>query len=88
MPKRPLLDPKEQAGLFKKTGDPEEQKISDPVKPRGIGLRASEWQRIDAIADELGTNVHALMLWALRDFVKRYEAGEIETMTKKTLPGL
>jgi hypothetical protein len=93
MPKRPELDPKEQAGLFKKTGEeppnqPEPEKPDDPIKPRGIGLRASEWQRLAVIGRGLGKKPHALAAWAIRDFMRRYEAGEIRTETKKTLPGL
>lgn len=94
--KRPELKPDEQAGLFKRTGpaepepakQAEQEQPPDPVKAIGIGLRESEWQRLDEIAQELGTTRHSLALWALRDFISRYEAGDIQPVTKKTLPGL
>ena len=60
----------------------------DPVTAKGIGLRASEWAQFEAIAEEMGSNRHAVAAWALRDFLKRYEAGEIQTVKKPTLPGL
>ncbi len=88
MPKRASLDPKEQAGLFRKT-EPSQPptEADDPVKPRGIGLRQSEWARLETIARELGLKPHALALWAMRDFLRRYDAGEIRTETHKRLPG-
>jgi len=67
---------------------PQEEEQPDPVQPVGIGLKTSEWERMQEIADELGIKRHALAMWALRDFMQRYEAGEIQTETKKTLPGL
>jgi hypothetical protein len=78
--------------IFAKT-EPDTEPIAepekeDPVQPVGIGLRTSEWERMSEIAAELGMKRHALAMWALRDFMKRYDAGEIETATKKTLPGL
>jgi hypothetical protein len=60
----------------------------DHVNAKGVGLKQSEWDDFNKIADELNTNVHALILYILRDFKKRYLAGEIKTVTKKTLPGL
>jgi hypothetical protein len=69
--------------LFKKT-DSEK----DPIKSRGVGLRESEWAEIEGIADELNTTPHGLAVYAIRDFLTRYKAGEIETKTQKTLPGL
>ena len=62
--------------------------VYDPIKPRGTGLRASEWDHFDEIAAELGSKPHALACYILRDFIKRYDAGEIKTQTQKTLPGL
>lgn len=58
----------------------------DPVKPIGVGLRASEGRRLTEIAGELGVNRHALLLWLVRDFIRRYEAGERpETETRRVL---
>jgi hypothetical protein len=63
----------------------EPEPAPDPIKPRGVGLKQSEWERFDRIAAELGMNSHKLSLWALRDFIRRYEAGEIETKQSKRL---
>jgi len=57
----------------------------DTIKVRGVGLKASEWARLDIIAKELNMKAHALSLWALRDFIRRYEAGEIATKQTKKL---
>jgi len=58
----------------------------DRVKARGVGLRESEWNRLEEIAGELGVTRHNLMLYVLRDFIQRYEAGyRPETETKTTL---
>lgn len=85
--KRPELKPEEQAGLFKKTGPEQTQEQPpDPVKAVGVALRESEWARFAEIAGELSMTRHELACWALRDFVKRWEAGEIPTKTKRTLP--
>jgi len=69
------------------TGKPAVELPLDPVRARGVGLRLSEWKRITEIAGELGMNTHELSVWALRYFIRQYAAGEIETETKKTLPG-
>lgn len=73
--------------IFAKTEAAQEEK-ADPVSPRGIGLRKSEWERLDRIGAEMGSNAHALAAWAIRDFLRRYEAGELPTQTRPTLPGL
>ncbi|MEA3349927.1 MAG: hypothetical protein U9Q82_04835 [Chloroflexota bacterium] len=60
----------------------------NPVKARGVGLRESEWKEIEQIAGELNTTPHGLAVYAIRDFVKKYKAGDIETQKTQTLPGL
>lgn len=57
----------------------------DPIKARGIGLKQSEWARWDEIADQLGMTTHSLAAWALREFMRRWEAGEIPTETRQVL---
>lgn len=76
--------------LFAKTENtqpaPSEAIGEDPVKPVGIGLRGSEWGALDLIAAQLGVTRHALTLWILRDFIKRFEAGwRPETENKRVL---
>lgn len=59
---------------------------NDPVKPIGVGLKDSEGKRLTQIAAELGVNRHALLLWLVRDFIRRYDAGERpETETRRVL---
>jgi hypothetical protein len=90
MAKRTGVDPKKSAGLFDKTESeqPQEETQANPVKAYGVGLRVSEWQQIETIAGEMGMTKHALAAYALKDFLKRWEAGEIQTETKPSLPEL
>jgi len=92
---REELDPNEVDDLFAEDNQaaptkPQEAapELDDPVGAYGVGLRASEWAQFDAIAAEMGANRHKVAAWALRDFLKRYQAGEIQTVKKPTLPGL
>lgn len=92
-PKRQRINPQEAASLYKPTGprpDDTQPDQADPVQSKGVGLRASEWARLKRAAEELGTNRNSLVGWALREFLKRYEAGElpVRTETRRTLPGL
>ena len=59
----------------------------DPSEQRGIGLRRSEWTRMGQIAEDLGgESINSLATWALRDFIRRWDAGERpEFETSKTL---
>ena len=76
-------------GGIKLITEPAEPKPAeaDPIRPRGIGLRVSEWKRLTQIGQELGMKPHALVMVIIRDWVKRYEAGEIKTETGRRLPG-
>ena len=65
-----------------------EPEAKDEVKSHGVGLRESEWQQIEAIADEMGITKHAVAAYALRYFLKSYTAGEIQTSTKRSLPDM
>ena len=60
------------------------KKEKDLVKSRGIGLKISEWQEIDQIADELGWKSGEVLLYAVRYFLKKWHDGEIETTTRTT----
>jgi len=94
MTKRTKLDAENGADFFgdagKQTAEqtPEAEAPEDRVKAYGVGLKISEWERIEEIAAELGKKRHAVALYALRDFIRRYDAGEIGTVTQKSLPGL
>jgi len=67
---------------------PEDLGLSRAV---GIGLREGEWAQFEQIASELGLSRNAVAAWALRHFLKLYQAGEIdlpvETEVKHTLGG-
>jgi hypothetical protein len=81
------------AGMLDKTADGRSYKKSDdPVKPLGVGLKQSEGHRLSAIAGELGVNRHQLLLFAVRDFMQRWDDGErpqvvdeVVKITKKKL---
>jgi len=44
----------------------------------GVYLSRKDKARVEAAADDLGVTVHALMQYAIMDFVGRYEAGEVK----------
>jgi len=46
--------------------------------PQGVYLSTKDRTRAEAIADELGVTLHALLQYAILDFVQRYEAGEVK----------
>ena len=77
-------DKPDMSNIFAKT----EPDAKDEVKSSGVGLRESEWAKVDAIAAELGQTRHKVAAYALRDFLRRWDAGEIQTETKPSLPGL
>jgi hypothetical protein len=56
--------------------------LDDPESSFGIDLRASEWQRLDAIAAEMGVTRHTAAAWAVRAFLKEHEAGGNQTVKK------
>lgn len=96
-PKHAEVDPQKTADLFAKTAPesaPEQAaplpvKAPDPVTSRGVGLRASEWKRMEEIAGELGMKPGSLAAFALRFFLRSYERGEvpIESKPRPKLPG-
>lgn len=84
----------------KKLGDlvsDEKQPLKTPVEPKelgrtisvGVGLKEGEVAVFDDIAEDLGISRNAIMAWALRNFLKQYQAGSIdlpvETETKRKL---
>jgi hypothetical protein len=59
---------------------------TDPVKSYGVGLRASDWKKFFAMAEDLGTNYHDLAVYVLSDFMARWDRGERPpTETKQVL---
>ena len=60
------------------------KKEKDLVKSRGIGLKISEWQEIDQIADELGWKSGEVLLYAVRYFLKEFENSILLTRARYT----
>ena len=56
--------------------------LDDPESSFSVDLRASEWQRLDAIAAEMGITRHKAAAWAVRAFLKQHEAGGNQTVKK------
>ena len=47
-----------------------------------VGLTAEQLADVEAIADELGQARHAVLKYAVLDFVRRYKAGERPEMVQ------
>jgi hypothetical protein len=78
-------------GMFESTEPKTTDKMIQPEEvkntPVSVYLTAEEKIKIGDIAKELKQTNHYVMQFAIRDFLKRYEAGEYSTQTetKKTL---
>jgi len=53
-----------------------EEKKSSGYKVVSVGLTADELAKVEAIADELGQNRHAILKYAVTEFIRDYKAGE------------
>jgi hypothetical protein len=87
--KRTELDADEGAGYFdtnyqeaRTPPQAADLEFDDSADSYRVGLRDSEWQRVDAIAAEMGITRNKVAAWALRSFLKQYEAGDIQTVKK------
>jgi hypothetical protein len=78
MAKKPRLD-----DLFTKTEKADAP--ADMVKTRGVGLRSSEWAEIEAQAQRLNMNSHALAVVLIRYGLAQLQAGKIKTKSQITL---
>ena len=56
--------------------------LDDPESSFNVDLRASEWQRLDDIAAEMGITRHQAAALAVRAFLKQYEARENQMVKK------
>ena len=56
--------------------------LDDPEISFGVDLRASEWQRLDAIAAEMGVTRHQAAAWAVRTFLKQHNTEGNQTVKK------
>src|SRR5512141_423522 len=48
----------------------------NPYKSMGVELRVSEWNELQGLSEELGVGLPELAVWILRDFLKRWRAGD------------
>jgi len=81
--------------LITKPDQAEEQKTDKPsepekINPVGVLLSKEELARLDQIAGEVDQSRHALLQYAVKDFIRRYDQGErprtkTETITKLEL---
>lgn len=53
--------------------------------PVGVALTREELTRISEIAKELGQSRHAILQYAIRDFIRRYDQGERPQTEAKTI---
>lgn len=72
-------------GLFDKTEGTADQAPQDIIKARGVGLKESEWARLETIAGELDITLHAVSAYLLRYGLKAYDQGKIKPEQKKTM---
>lgn len=77
------------AGAFDSIiGDKKIKAKKEKLNPVGVALTAGELARLDEIAKELDQSRHAVLLYAVRDFIRRYDQGErpkTKTETKTIL---
>jgi len=77
--------------LFSKTAK-EEKETKVKSSPLSVYLTTEEKETLAGIAKDLGESTHAVMQFAMREFLRRYEAGEYEIkterVTKKTIKPL
>lgn len=58
--------------------DADELPAEGITRPVGIGLKQSEIEALDRIAEATGIARNSLGRWAIRDFIMRYRRGEID----------
>lgn len=66
--------------IFRKT-----EKPAGEPNPVGVVLTAEELGQLDSIAREMGVSRHKILQYAVRDLLRRWEAGErprTKTVTK------
>ncbi|MBT7121903.1 MAG: hypothetical protein HN948_02715 [Clostridia bacterium] len=61
---------------------------TSPVTTSGLGLRVNEWQELEDMGAAFGLSRHGMTAYAVRYFLAKYRAGEIELESKPRLPGL
>ena len=73
--------------LFGSTEAPKEiTKQNDPINRQGVGLKQSDVDRLDTIANDTHFSRHSLMVYAVRYFLRDYEDGKIELKEGQVKP--
>ena len=62
----------------------EKDKSENKVNPIGVALDQAELDHLNEIAQELGQSRHAVLQYAVRNFIKRYDQGEKPATRKET----
>ena len=65
--------------------DKKKDKAPEKVNPVGVALSREELDYLDEVAGRLGQSRHAVIQYAIRDFIKRYEQGELPKTKTKTV---
>ena len=73
--------------IFKRTEPAvqEEKTAKLTKKPLSVYLTLEEKARLEEIAQEIGQSKHAIMQFSIREFLRRYDAGEYEIQTEKVI---
>ena len=66
-------------------GRPRERAPGSPPSPIGVTLADDELDRLSAMAAEIGVRRHTLMVYALRDFIRRWDEGERPKTRQRTI---
>lgn len=66
----------------RKRGRPKKR---DTISPVGVTLSQDDLNRLDAIAEEIGFSRNALLTFAVRSFLKRWDEGERPKTKTKTI---
>ena len=68
---------------FRKTEPEQPKQPTKKMTPRGVVLEPEELKDLQQIAGALSISVHQLLQYAVRDFLRRYHAGEIKPETEQ-----
>lgn len=78
--KQPGLDK-----IFSKTEPKSAAKKADKPNPLGVALEQETINKLTRIAKALGVYRHSVMQYAIKDFIRRYDAGERPEVETKTV---
>lgn len=88
MAKRPTVKPDDLANYFAKTAPTQAEPKPGKVSPVSVALSREELERLTAMAAEINVSRHALLLYIIRDYMRRWQAGERPRKRTKTIEEL